>query len=87
VLINSVLGAIPKFYMSIFKMLVSVRKQIMQLKRRFSWGWELGASKVAWVKWEEVLFLRGKRWARCKGFKVVQFSTFSKGAGYGGQPS
>jgi hypothetical protein len=60
VLINSVLGAIPIFYMSIFKMLVSVRKQIMLLQRRFLWGWALGASKVAWVKWEEVCLLEEK---------------------------
>jgi len=41
-LIKSVLSSIPLFYLSLFKMLATMAKEIMKLQRNFFWGWGFG---------------------------------------------
>jgi len=38
-LLKSVLTSIPLYYMSIFKMSVSISEEIMKIQRKFLWGW------------------------------------------------
>jgi hypothetical protein len=54
VLLNSVLSAIPIFYLSLFKMPVGVWKKLVRMQRRFLWGGAAGNSKINWVRWQDV---------------------------------
>jgi len=53
-LIKSVISTIPLYYLSIFKMPVSVGKIIRKLQREFLWGWGHEGRKIAWVRWEHI---------------------------------
>jgi hypothetical protein len=53
-LLNSVLNAIPIFYLSFLKVLVQVWKKIRRLQREFLWGGRGGRKKINWIKWEVV---------------------------------
>jgi hypothetical protein len=50
ILINSVLAAIPVFYLSFLKMPTRVWKKIVAIQRNFLWGGSCSNSKIAWVK-------------------------------------
>ncbi|GAU45474.1 hypothetical protein TSUD_190930 [Trifolium subterraneum] len=50
VLLNSVLNAIPIFYLSYLKMSVQVWKMIRRLQREFLWGGQRGKTCISWVK-------------------------------------
>ncbi|KAK0598705.1 hypothetical protein LWI29_037213 [Acer saccharum] len=54
VLIKSVLSSIPMYYMSIFKMPVSVANKIERIQRSFLWGDEAVKRKVHAVNWDTV---------------------------------
>jgi len=54
VLLNSVLSAIPIFYMSVMKMPVSVWKKIVRLQREFLWGGVKRSRSIPWVSWAVV---------------------------------
>jgi hypothetical protein len=54
VLLNSVLNAIPIFYLSFLKLPVKVWKRIVRIQREFLWGGVGGGKKISWVKWETV---------------------------------
>jgi hypothetical protein len=54
VLINSVLNAIPIFYLSFMKIPASVVKKIVRIQRDFLWGGLKGDTKICWVSWKEV---------------------------------
>jgi hypothetical protein len=54
VLLNSVLSAIPIFYLSFLKMPVKVWKEVVKIQRKFLWGGIRNGSKICWVKWEVV---------------------------------
>ena len=54
VLLNSVLNAIPIFYMSIIKMPVVVWKKIVRLQREFLWGGVKRSRSIPWVSWSVV---------------------------------
>jgi hypothetical protein len=54
VLINSVLNAIPIFYLSFMKIPATVLKKIVRIQREFLWGGLRGGGKVCWVSWKEV---------------------------------
>ncbi|WJX91754.1 hypothetical protein P8452_73481 [Trifolium repens] len=54
VLLNSVLNAIPIFYLSYLKIPVLVWKQVRRIQREFLWGARNGNKKINWVKWEDV---------------------------------
>ena len=46
-LINSVLSALPLFFLSLYKILVMVKKEIVRLQRIFLWGWGSESKKIA----------------------------------------
>ncbi|GJW76620.1 RNA-directed DNA polymerase, eukaryota [Tanacetum coccineum] len=54
-LIKSVLGSMPLFHMSIFKVPSSVLKRLESIRSRFFRGHDIGSNKAAWVKWSDVL--------------------------------
>jgi len=51
-LLNSVLSSIPLYYLSLFKISVSVGKTIKGIQRDFLWGWGQEGRKIACVKWD-----------------------------------
>jgi hypothetical protein len=54
VLLNSVLSAIPIFYLSIMKMPVKVWKEVVKIQREFLWCGLETKRKISWVNWETV---------------------------------
>ena len=61
-LINSVISAIPLYYLSLFKAPESVCKSIISIQRRFLWGWEKVNKPIAWVRWKDVCSPREEAW-------------------------
>ncbi|GLT51098.1 hypothetical protein SLA2020_245350 [Shorea laevis] len=53
-LLNSVLSALPTFYMSLFFMPKSVVSELTSIQRDFLWGGAELKRKISWVKWEYV---------------------------------
>lgn len=51
VLLNSVLNAIPIFYLSVMKMPGKVWKKIVRLQREFLWGGVKRSRSIPWVSW------------------------------------
>jgi hypothetical protein len=54
VLLNSVLNAIPIFYLSVMKMPTKVWKHIVRLQREFLWGGTKRSGSIPWVAWSVV---------------------------------
>ncbi|GJV80412.1 RNA-directed DNA polymerase, eukaryota [Tanacetum coccineum] len=54
-LLKSVLGSIPIFHMSIFKIPLTVLHSLESIRCKFFNGHELKSSKSSWVKWNSVL--------------------------------
>nr|GEW55739.1 RNA-directed DNA polymerase, eukaryota [Tanacetum cinerariifolium] len=50
-LIKSVLGSMPIFHMSIFKVPTTVLHSLENIRSRFFKGHDLGSTKASWVKW------------------------------------
>jgi hypothetical protein len=53
-LINSILVAIPIYYLSFLKMSGNVWKTLRKIQRKFLRGWVKLESKICCVKWDEV---------------------------------
>lgn len=54
VLLNSVLNAIPIFFLAFLKMPVKMRRKIERIQREFIWGGVGGGRKINWVRWSLV---------------------------------
>ncbi|GKD38865.1 RNA-directed DNA polymerase, eukaryota, partial [Tanacetum coccineum] len=54
-LLKSVLGSIPVFHMSLFKVPSKVLQNLESIRRHFFNGHDLGSNKATWVKWNNVL--------------------------------
>ncbi|GJZ51955.1 RNA-directed DNA polymerase, eukaryota, reverse transcriptase zinc-binding domain protein [Tanacetum coccineum] len=54
-LLKSVLGSIPIFYMSIYRVPASVLKKLEAIRCNFFNGHEEGSHKASWTKWNNVL--------------------------------
>jgi hypothetical protein len=79
ILINSVLYAIPIFYLSFFKLPSCVRLEIIQIQRNFLWGGTSGdGSKIPWVKWLDVCRPKKEGGLGIKDLKVFNFSLIAK---------
>ncbi|GJX11990.1 RNA-directed DNA polymerase, eukaryota [Tanacetum coccineum] len=59
-LLKSVLGSIPIFHMSIFRVPLTVLQMLESLRGHFFNGHEIGSNKATWVKWEKVLTAKDK---------------------------
>jgi len=53
-LIKSVLSSLLLFYLSLYKISVTVVEEVERLQRNFLWGWGSEGRKVAWVSWKIV---------------------------------
>ncbi|KAL4585017.1 hypothetical protein LXL04_009630 [Taraxacum kok-saghyz] len=53
-LIKSVLGSLPIYNMSLFKVLMGVLKTLEQLRSRFFRGVDHAGNKMAWISWDKV---------------------------------
>jgi hypothetical protein len=78
VLLNSVLNAIPIFYLSFLKILVKVLKKVTRIQREFLWGGARGGRKVCWVKWKKVCQPRGKGGLGVRDVKLMNMSLLAK---------
>ncbi|GJZ10438.1 RNA-directed DNA polymerase, eukaryota, reverse transcriptase zinc-binding domain protein [Tanacetum coccineum] len=54
-LIKAVLGNLPTYYMSLYRMPRYVQKRLESMRNRFFLGGELNNKKITWVKWETCL--------------------------------
>jgi hypothetical protein len=77
VLLNSVLNAIPIFYLSFLKIPVKVYKMV-RIQRDFLWGGVRGGRKVFWVKWRKVCQPRGKGGLGVRDVRLVNTSLLAK---------
>nr|GEV24190.1 RNA-directed DNA polymerase, eukaryota [Tanacetum cinerariifolium] len=59
-LLKSVLGSLPIFHMSIFKVPSKVLHELESLRGHFFNGHEAGSNKASWVKWDSVLVDKDK---------------------------
>ncbi|XVE88826.1 hypothetical protein DITRI_Ditri19aG0099700 [Diplodiscus trichospermus] len=53
-LIKSILGNLPIYYMSLFKMPGTIKEKLDRIQRRFLWGNSSGKRKTHWVGWNHV---------------------------------
>jgi len=53
-LTNSVISAIPLYYLSLFRVPESVCNSIISIQRRFLWEWGKVNKPIAWVRWKDV---------------------------------
>ncbi|GJV32300.1 RNA-directed DNA polymerase, eukaryota [Tanacetum coccineum] len=54
-LLKSVLGSLPTYYFSLYKVPNGVLKKLESLRSNFFRGSEMGERKIAWVSWDTVL--------------------------------
>nr|GEV17232.1 RNA-directed DNA polymerase, eukaryota, reverse transcriptase zinc-binding domain protein [Tanacetum cinerariifolium] len=54
-LLKSVLGAIPIYHMSIFKVSMKVLQNMESIRARFFNGVDVNSKKPSWVRWKSVL--------------------------------
>jgi len=78
VLLNSVLNAIPIFYLSFLNIPVKVLKKVTQIQREFLCGGVRGGWKVCWVKWRKVCQPRSKGGLGVREVKMVNLSLLAK---------
>jgi hypothetical protein len=78
VLLNSVLNAIPIFYLSFLKIPVKVLKMVTRIQREFLWGGVGGGRRVCWVKWKKVCQPRSKGGLGVRDVKLVNLRLLAK---------
>jgi hypothetical protein len=78
ILINSVLAAIPIFFLSFMKMPTKVWKRIVSIQRNFLWGGANKKVKMAWVKWVDVCRPKERGGLGIKNLRLVNISLLTK---------
>ncbi|KEH40277.1 hypothetical protein MTR_1g026690 [Medicago truncatula] len=78
VLLNSVLNAIPIYYLSFMKMSVKVWRKIVRIQRDFLWGGVEGGRKIAWVKWSKVCLPKARGGLGVRDVRKVNLSLLAK---------
>jgi hypothetical protein len=78
VLLNSVLNAIPIFYLSYMKIPVHVWKKICRIQRDFLWGGRGGVKRINWVKWETICKPKHQGGLGVRDIRVVNISLLTK---------
>jgi hypothetical protein len=77
-LLNSVLNAIPIFYLSYIKIPRGVWKKTRRLQRKFLWGGRGGRKKLSWVKWDAVCQPKRLGGLGVKDIRAVNISLLAK---------
>ncbi|GKA33409.1 RNA-directed DNA polymerase, eukaryota, reverse transcriptase zinc-binding domain protein [Tanacetum coccineum] len=73
-LIKSVLGNLSTYYMSIYMMPVSIRRQLESMRNKFFIGGDVGDKTMTWVKWDKCLASKkdyGLRIGSIYGFNIA----------------
>ncbi|KAK2387063.1 hypothetical protein QL285_060888 [Trifolium repens] len=78
VLLNSVLNAIPIFYLSFLKIPIHVWKKVRRIQRDFLWGCRGGVRKINWVKWDTICKPKYLGGLGVRDIRVVNISLLSK---------
>jgi hypothetical protein len=78
VLPNSVLNAIPIFYLSYMKIPVIVWKQVRRIQREFLWGCRGGRKKMSWIKWDVVCLPKKKGGLGVRDVRAMNISLLAK---------
>lgn len=87
VLLNSVLNAIPIFYLSFLKIPAKMLKMVIQIQRDFLCGGLRGGRNTCWVKWRKVCHPRSKgglgvrdESGEYESFSEMEMASTSRGA-------
>lgn len=78
VLLNSVLNAIPIFYLSFFNLPMQVWKRMVRMQREFLWGGLEGGKKICWLKRESVCQSKRNGGLRVNDIRVMNVSLLAK---------
>jgi hypothetical protein len=78
VLLNSVLNAIPIFYLSFMKLPVKVWKRLVRIQREFLWGGVGGGRKINWVSWKKVCQPKEEGVLGVRDIRLVNLSLLAK---------
>ncbi|MCH96738.1 RNA-directed DNA polymerase (Reverse transcriptase), partial [Trifolium medium] len=78
VLLNSVLNAIPIFYLSYMKISVQVWKKIRRIQGEFLWGCTRRGNKVSWIKWDVVCLPKRKGGLGVRDVRMINISLLAK---------
>jgi hypothetical protein len=78
VLLNSVLNAIPIFYLSFLRLPVQVWKRVVRIQREFLWGGVGGGKKICWVNWETVCHSKDNRGLGVKDIRLMNVILLAK---------
>nr|GEV68899.1 RNA-directed DNA polymerase, eukaryota, reverse transcriptase zinc-binding domain protein [Tanacetum cinerariifolium] len=70
-LLKSVLGSMPIYHMSIFKVPMSVLKRLKSIRGSFFNGHYINSKKTSWVKWKNVLASKEKGGLGAKVIKAI----------------
>jgi len=77
-LLNSVLNAIPIFFLSFMRIPAIVVKKVIRIQREFLWGGVGGGRKICWVKWKRICQPKSKGGFRVRDVKMVNLSLMAK---------
>jgi len=77
-LLNSVLNAIPIFFLSYLKMSTKVVRMVIRIQREFLEGGVRGGQKLCWVNWRKICHPRIKGGLGVRDVKVVNMSLLAK---------
>jgi hypothetical protein len=77
-LLNSVLNAIPIFFLSFMKIPAKVVKMVIRIQRDFLWGGVGGGRKICWVKWKMICQPKSKGCLGVRDVKMVNLSLMDK---------
>ncbi|KAK3229516.1 hypothetical protein Dsin_001397 [Dipteronia sinensis] len=72
VLIKAVAQAIPTYAMSIFRLPVSLYKDLTAMTSKFWWGSRNGRRKISWVKWDQLCLPK-----QCRGLGFRDLALFN----------
>jgi hypothetical protein len=77
-LLNSVLNAIPIFYLSFLKIPILVWKKICRIQREFLWGRRGSRKKINWIKWDVVYQPKSLGGLGVRDIRAVNISLLAK---------
>lgn len=60
ILVKSVLGVLPLYYLSLFRTPLKVINTLESIRMRFFGGFKEEEKKISWVKWNSILLDRDK---------------------------
>ena len=78
VLLNSVLNAIPIFFLSYMKIPPKVLRLVIRIQRDFLWGGVGGGRKICWIKWRRICHPKSKGGLGVRDVMLANMSLMAK---------